>query len=107
MLSPIAFDLIIKYFDAVDRAVAARLSRKRPWSEPALTSLLCDLLDEETQEGQNLSYTLRQLNDELNAFDGVGWLIPSASLGQHIDYSIPDVAKDPRHRYRNLTYLPK
>ena len=71
MLSPIAFDLIIKHFDAIDRVVAARLSRKRPWSEPALTSLLCDLLDEETQEDQNLSYTLRQLNEELNSFDGL------------------------------------
>lgn len=71
MLSPIAFDLIIKYFDAVDRVVAACLSRKRPWYEPALTFLLCNLLDDETQEDQNLSYTLRQLNEELSSFDSL------------------------------------
>ena len=71
MLSPIAFDLIIKHFDAVDRVVAARLSRKRTWHEPALTSLLCDLLDNETQEDYRLSYTLRQLNETLSAFDSL------------------------------------
>ena len=71
MLSPTAFDLFIKYFDAVDRAVTARLARKRPWLEPALTSLLCDLLDEDTQEDQLLSYTFAQLNADLREFDGL------------------------------------
>ena len=60
-----------------------------------------------SQEQVMVYVSLDGTSYELNAFDGVGWLIPSASLGQHIDYSIPDVAKDPRHRYRNLTYLPK
>ena len=71
MLSPIAFDLIIKYFDAVDRTVAAFLNGIRPWGETALTFLLCGLLDEKKQEILNLPYTLRQLNEELSAFDSL------------------------------------
>ena len=71
MLSPVAFDLIIKYFDAVDRVVAARLSRKQTWYEPALTSLLCDLLDDENQEDYSLSYTLEQLNETLSTSDSL------------------------------------
>ncbi len=71
MLSPTAFELLIKYFDGVDSAVARRLSRKRPWLETALTSLLCDLLDDETQEDEPLDYTLGALNTELRALDGL------------------------------------
>ena len=70
MLSPIAFDLIIKYFDSVDRTVAARLNITPPWKEISLTSLLCELLDEKTQNRHNLFYTLRQLNEDLSVFDG-------------------------------------
>lgn len=70
MLSPVAFDLIIKYFDAIDRTVAARLNITPPWKEISLTSLLCELLDEKTQNFHNLFYTLRQLNEDLSVFDG-------------------------------------
>ena len=71
MLSPIAFDLIIKYFDAVDRAVASCLNDIRPWDETALTFLLCGLLDEKKEEILNLSYTLGQLNEELSTSDSL------------------------------------
>ena len=45
--------------------------RKRPWSEVSLTSLLCDLLDEETQEEEKLSYTFKNLQDDLNKEDSL------------------------------------
>lgn len=49
MLPPRTFRPILRYFDAIDAIVAARLLRKRPWSELALTSLLCDLMDQDTE----------------------------------------------------------
>jgi hypothetical protein len=71
MISPKAVNLIIQYFDAIDEAVAKRMVRKRPWSEPALTSLLCDLLDENTQDEERLRYTLAKLNNDLSELDGL------------------------------------
>ena len=44
---------------------------------------------------------------ELSAFDGVGYLIPSSSLGAHIDYTKTDVRHDPKDKYRNVRVLPK
>ena len=71
MISPKAIHLIIKHFDAIDKAVSKRLNRKRPWSEPALTSLLCDLMDQETQTDEKIEYSIENLNDELEKIDGL------------------------------------
>lgn len=49
MISLKAIRLILRHFDSIDYCVSKRLMRKRPWSEPALTSLLCDLLDQDDQ----------------------------------------------------------
>lgn len=65
MLSPRSLPLIVRHFDCIDRVVATRLLRKRPWSEPGLTSLLCDLLDAETQDEVNLPYPLARLHADL------------------------------------------
>jgi len=70
MISPKAVNLIIKHFDAIDEAVTKKMVRNRPWSETALTSLLCDLLDEKTQDEEILRYTLKELNHELYELDG-------------------------------------
>lgn len=71
MISPKAIQLIIKHFDSIDEAVARRLTRRRPWGEPALTSLLCDLLDSKTQEEEKLRYSLVELNRDLMEMDGL------------------------------------
>lgn len=71
MISPKAIDLIIRHFDAVDEAVSRRVTRKRPWGEPALTSLLYDLLDDETQKEEKLRYSLVALNNDLATIDGL------------------------------------
>jgi len=71
MLPPRAAHLMLRHFDAIDEAVSRRLIRKRPWSEPALTSLLCDLLDEDVQGEEVLSYSLKELNADLVAMDGL------------------------------------
>lgn len=71
MISPKAIHLIIQHFDAIDKAVSKRLNRKRPWSEPSLTSLLCDLMDQETQNEEKLAYTIECLNRDLSEIDGL------------------------------------
>ena len=71
MISPQAVRLVIRHFDAIDRAVAKRTTRKRPWLETAITSYLCDLMDEETQIEEGLSYSIRDLNRELGSVDGL------------------------------------
>ena len=71
MITPKAIHLIIQHFDALDQAVSKHLNRKRPWSEPALTSLLCDLLDQDVQEEENLSYSTADLNQDLAEIDGL------------------------------------
>ena len=65
MLSPKAVQLILKHFDSIDSALSRRLLRKRPWHEPALTSLLCDLLDEDVQAEENVEYGIAALNADL------------------------------------------
>jgi hypothetical protein len=69
MLPPRAVHLVIKHFDSIDAVVARRMIGRRPWGEPALTSLLCELLDDEFQSDYNLEYPLEQLNRDL-ARDG-------------------------------------
>ena len=71
MISPKAIELMIRHWDAVDVAVSKRVSRKRSWAETALTSLLCDLLDSETQDEIQLKYTLADLNRDLKKLDGI------------------------------------
>ena len=71
MISPKAVGLIIRHFDAIDQSVSKRLVRKRPWGEPALTSLLCDLLDQETQEEEKINYSLSELTKDLTEMDGL------------------------------------
>ncbi len=71
MISPPAVRLIIRHFDAIDQAVAKRTTRKRPWLEPGITSYLCDLMDEDTQVEEGLSYSLKDLNRELASVDGL------------------------------------
>ncbi|EOX4841532.1 TPA: hypothetical protein O4F91_004428 [Vibrio alginolyticus] len=62
---PAAIKLILKHFDEIDQIVSSKMVRKRPWSEPSLTSLLADLLDEDVQEEENIKFTIKMLNDEL------------------------------------------
>lgn len=69
MLSPRALKILLRHFDAIDEAVTKRLTRKRPWSEEALTGQLCDLLDGETQVEENIGYTLRQVHEDLARSD--------------------------------------
>jgi hypothetical protein len=69
MITPKAFRLIIKHFDEIDRIVSLRMVRKRPWLEVALTSLLCDLMDEQTQEDEKLNYPIIKLQEDLNKED--------------------------------------
>lgn len=47
MLPPRAIRPFLHYFDQIDETVARRMLRRRPWSEISLTSLLCDLMDED------------------------------------------------------------
>ncbi len=88
MISPKAANFIIRYFDAIDKAVSKRLVRKRPWFETALTSLLCDLLDGETQDEQNLEYSLEELNKDLNEIDGllnISFAIDTHEYNQNVE----------------------
>lgn len=74
MLSPKTVHLIIKHFDCIDESVATRMIRKRPHAETALTSRLCDLLDEDTQADEHLAYSLEHLNRDLSQGDGLARL---------------------------------
>jgi len=65
MLSPRAIRLLLKYFDSVDESLARRLLRKRTWDEEALTFLLTELLDEESQQDHNVEYSHANLIDDL------------------------------------------
>lgn len=69
MLSPVSIRLLLDHLDAIDSHVASRLTRKRPWQEPALTQLLCDLFDEDTQDDEGLLYSTHALNTDLAAAD--------------------------------------
>lgn len=71
MISLKAIRLMLKHFDAIDHCVSKRMMRKRPWSEPALTSLLCDLLDQDDQVDEKITYSIEQLNADLAEEDGL------------------------------------
>lgn len=88
MLSPRAIRLLLRHFDALDEVIARRLTRKRPWQEEALTGLFCDLLDTETQVEENVSYTLRQLHEDLAKSDepvGIRLKIDSHQYPKHLE----------------------
>lgn len=65
MLSPYATHHILKHFNSIDEAVSAKLSYKRPRDEEDITKALIDALDEECQENEGLSYTSRELKEDL------------------------------------------
>ncbi|TAF07970.1 MAG: hypothetical protein EAZ77_08045 [Nostocales cyanobacterium] len=91
MISRKAANFIIRHLDAIDKAVSKRLMRKRPWFETALTSLLCDLLDGETQDEQNLEYSLEKLNKDLNEIDGlldISFAIDTHEYNQNVEHYI-------------------
>jgi hypothetical protein len=69
MLSPRGIAILLRHFDAIDEAVSRRMVRKRPWTEEALTGLLCDLLDGDTQIEENVSYTLKQVHEDFAKSD--------------------------------------
>lgn len=54
MLPPQALRPLLRYFTAIDTALAERFNRTVPFDEPGLTSLLCDLMDDEHQRGYKL-----------------------------------------------------
>ncbi len=88
MLSPRAIRLLLRHFDALDEVVARRLARKRPWQEEALTGLLCDLLDAETQIEEKVTYTLSQLHEDLSNSDepvGIRLKIDSHQYPKHLE----------------------
>lgn len=61
MISPKAFGCLLKHFDEIERSVSLKLVTKRPWNEISLTSRLADLLDEDTQEDEKISYSFKDL----------------------------------------------
>jgi hypothetical protein len=65
MLPVQALPPLLRFLDDVDNTVSARLLRKKPWDEIALTSLLCDLLDEETSDDYRRSYPLDDFRKDL------------------------------------------
>jgi hypothetical protein len=69
MISLRAIQLLLKYFDGIDQALSARLSRKHPWPEEALTAVFCDLMDGETQEEEGVSYGLSSLYSDFAKAD--------------------------------------
>ncbi|GGG59447.1 hypothetical protein [Hymenobacter glacieicola] len=71
MITPKAFGFILKHFDEIDQELSKKMTHKRPWSEPSLTTHLCDLLDEETQEEGRIQYTFEHLQRDLEAEDNL------------------------------------
>jgi len=69
MISPKATHLLIKYFDSIDKLFSKYMNRKRPWDEEALTTVLCDLLEDEYQLEENISYSKKDLYNDFSKFD--------------------------------------
>jgi hypothetical protein len=67
VLSPASLPLVVRHFDCLDQFVADKLVGVRPWNEPGLTSLLCDLLDDRTQAKYRLDYPVSALRADLAA----------------------------------------
>lgn len=64
-ITPREAKLLVKYFDAVDDSVTARLSSGFSPHEDHLTSLLCEMLDDNLTALNRLSFSLQELRDEL------------------------------------------
>lgn len=64
-------NMLLRHFDGIDASVASRMMRKRPWLEPALTQLLCDLMDGEGQSDHVLEYPLEALNRDMAQSGGM------------------------------------
>jgi hypothetical protein len=88
MLSLRAINSVLRHFDSIDRAVAKRLIRKRPWPETALTALLCDLLDDETSDDEQISYSRADMMRDMAAFDeplGFSLRIDTHQYSSHLE----------------------
>lgn len=67
MISPYTVKQFLKYFDSIDYALSLRMSRTRVWDEEALTFLLTDLLDIESQKDFDLKFPYSKLIKKLNS----------------------------------------
>jgi hypothetical protein len=73
MISLPHFTALVRYLDCVDQAISRKFVRKRPYTEPHLTSLLCDLLDDSVPREEILDFSREDLENELrNTRDSVG-----------------------------------
>lgn len=64
-ITPREAKLLVKFLDAVDDSVSARLSSGFSPHEDHLTSLLCEMLDDNLTALNRLSFSLAELHDEL------------------------------------------
>jgi len=64
-ITPREAKLLVRYLDAVDDSVTARLSSGFSPHEDHLTSLLCEMLDDNLTALNRLSFSLVELRDEL------------------------------------------
>lgn len=64
-ITPREAKLLVRYLDAVDDSVTARLSTGFSPHEDHLTSLLCEMLDDNLTALNRLSFSLAELRDEL------------------------------------------
>lgn len=91
MISLRAIQLLLKYFDGIDQALSARLSRKHPWPEEALTAVFCDLMDGETQEEEGVSYGLSNLHADFEKADdplSINIKIDTHQYSKHIEHHV-------------------
>jgi hypothetical protein len=91
MISLRAIQLFLKYFDGVDRSLSARVTRKHPWPEEALTAVFCDLMDSETQIDEGLPYNLKSLEADLLRTDepiGVNVRIDTHQYSKHLEHHV-------------------
>ncbi len=66
VFSPQDASLFLKYFSGVAQVLARRFSLGFHPDEEHLTSLLCELLDEQGSTLHNLEYSIEKLNNDLN-----------------------------------------
>ena len=65
LVTPRDAKLLVRYLDAVDDAVSARLAIGFNPHEEHLTALLCEMLDDNWSSNNNLSYPVTQLRIDL------------------------------------------
>ena len=91
MISLRAVQLLLRHFDSIDETISRRLMRKRPWSEEALTSLFCDLLDKDIQEEEKIDYPLSSLMSDLSQIDEPIYLsttIETHQYSRQVEHSV-------------------